>query len=116
MFARVRSGYDFISSRISAWADSTAKPPSNYPGCSDKGGFYVYDTFVQNCMWYEKGYCESYGNDAHAGVTANIACCACGGGTKESTPTPMPTPMPTPKPTVGGNDDVYPPRKYKVCS
>jgi len=113
VFARVRSGYDFISSTISAWGDSIAKPPNKYPGCADKGGFYFGDV-LHNCMWFEdKPYnCESKGNEAHAGVTGNIACCACGGGTKESTPTP------SPKLTRGGEggNDVDPPRKYKVCS
>lgn len=123
---------------ISAWGDSSAKPPQKYPGCSNKGGFY-YDTVVHNCMVFEENdlpppyNCYLGGDTPHAGVTANMACCACGGGTRVSTSqpttpkpttpkptTPQPTtlkpsPQSTPKPTVGiRSKDVDPPRKYKV--
>ena len=117
VFARVSSGYDFIRSMISAWGDSTAKPPNKYPGCSDKGGFY-YDTIEHNCMSFEKDPqtdCLADGDTPHAGVTANMACCACGGGTWVTTPKPTSTlPPTTPKPIVKSRD-VDPPRKYKVC-
>lgn len=120
-FARVSSGYNFINSMISKWGDSTVKPPNLYPGCSDKGGFY-YDTVLHNCMSFENDLPPPYncylgGDTPHAGVTGNMACCACGGGTRVSTPKPTSTPEPTtPKPTVGiRSKAVDPPLKYKVC-
>ena len=53
------------------------------------GGFYDSDGVEFNCMWYaemEDGAtrCTLYGgNYANAGLTANLACCVCGGGTDD---------------------------------
>jgi len=40
------------------------------------------DSAGDGCAWYEQteGYCAIYGNDYGSPVTANEACCYCGGG------------------------------------
>merc|ERR1712166_533500 len=73
-----------------------------------------------NCAWYARtlSNCAAYGNSfANEGLTANMACCACGGGDYPPTqpiaqptaqpiaqpiasPTPPPTPPPTKTPTA----------------
>jgi hypothetical protein len=84
VFARVSAGYDFIISTIMKWGDKVGKPPRKYKGCADYGGFYDIDQTFHNCMWYEQSkHCIWYGDEfAHVGLTANDACCACGGGLK----------------------------------
>ena len=93
---RVRDHFDFISGMMSTWAATgkAGKRPRNN-GCTDNGGFYHDDKDVDeanlvdvtyNCLWYAQSgskRCQWYGSRfPHAGVTANNACCACGGGTR----------------------------------
>jgi hypothetical protein len=102
VYSRVSVGYDFINSKILEWGATADTPPVTYPGCTDKGGWYDSDGIRYNCLWYAIGTnCASYGNSyAHAGLTAKMACCACGGGnTGPTTPTPTQTPT-TPNPTT----------------
>ena len=118
-------GYDFITKYITQWSNPTTRPSNSWVkrlttttsefklGCSDKGDFYDSRGVSYNCMWYAgtgtgtSTRCSQYGNWAHAGVTANMACCACGGGVRApsppttSTPTMPPTTMtPTMPPTT----------------
>jgi hypothetical protein len=85
VFARVSKGYYFIKYFIRRWEDSTEEPPIAYPGCTDNGNFYDRGGVTYNCMWYQQAqHCTWYGDFyAHVGITANMACCACGGGTEE---------------------------------
>ena len=59
-------------------------------------------------MWYKQGgqHCKWYGKYfAHAKVTANVACCACGGGEEVLTPQSATLlPQTTIPPTRGKND------------
>ena len=80
------------------WSDSASynfDPPTTT--CNDNGYFYDVDGLQYDCMWYESGSnCANYGGlYAHAGVTANDACCACGVGTVGGVPSKAPTPVPT---------------------
>lgn len=99
----------------------TTEPPqeaddSSTPGCSDLPfDWYTYSTPVGdndevdiiNCPFLAEndGYCEVYGNYQNFdGITANEACCFCGGGLGESlspdlVPTAAPTHTPTPRPS-----------------
>ena len=57
------------------------------PSCIDDPiGWYDIDGEDYNCNWYAFGTnCEKYGNGyENFGTTANEACCACGGGTKNT--------------------------------
>jgi hypothetical protein len=79
--------YGFINGMMTTWAGKAGKPPRN-GGCTDLGGFY-HDSAedldaTHNCLWYAQSkHCQWYGEFfAHAGLTANNACCACGGGTR----------------------------------
>lgn len=62
------------------------------------------DSYGDGCDWYEpEGACESYGDSwaNNDGITANMACCVCGGGTSSPSPnTQAPTKSPTPNPTA----------------
>lgn len=123
-------GHDFITKYITQWSSSTTPPSNSWVkrlttttsefklGCSDKGGFYDSRGVDYNCMWYAgtgtgtSTRCSQYGNSAHAGVTANMACCACGGGVRApsppttSTPTRIPTTMTPTAPCLGMNVEV----------
>jgi len=58
------------------------------PECSDVPGWYDADGERYNCAWYGEGTnCEQHGSGfANAdGLTANDACCACGGGVTDPT-------------------------------
>ena len=90
VYQRVSVGYNFISGMMLEWGGKAGKRPRNN-GCTDNGGFYHDDVedaaaldATHNCLWYAQSkHCEWYGDHfAHAGVTANDACCACGGGTR----------------------------------
>ena len=98
---------NFIIPHITKWSNPTTRPSNSWVkrlttttsefklGCTDEGGFYNSPTTVYNCMWYAgtgtgtSTRCSQYGNYTHAGVTANMACCACGGG--DHAPTKAPT-------------------------
>ena len=93
VYQRVRDHFDFISGVMSEWEGKAGKRPTNKNGCTDNGGFYHDDVenaedldATHNCLWYAQSgskRCQWYGSlFAHAGVTANDACCACGGGTR----------------------------------
>ena len=84
VYARVESDAytDFIIPHITMWSNSTTKPP-RADGCTDKGGFYDSRGTKFNCMSYEANGCELGNNNTHAGLTANMACCACGGGDRK---------------------------------
>ena len=61
------------------------------------------DGLTYSCTWYEDGdtRCESYGsNYAKDDLTANQACCGCGGGNPGTEPTAEPTASPTDAPTA----------------
>ncbi|GFH50147.1 hypothetical protein CTEN210_06623 [Chaetoceros tenuissimus] len=61
------------------------------------------DSYDDNCSWYDsKGSCESFGSiPGRSGLTANEACCICGGGIgKFPTATPTVSSVPTATPTV----------------
>ena len=86
VYARVSDNYGFINGMMSTWAGKAGKRPRNN-GCTDLGGFYHNNgesKATYNCLWYAQSkHCQWYGNFfAHAGLTANNACCACGGGTR----------------------------------
>ncbi len=122
VYSRISAAYNtFIGPLITNWSNPTTSPPNSYArptsstttehilGCTDLGGFYDSDGVEYNCMWYagsDDGVprCSEHGNDyAHAGVTANMACCVCGGGEKSSitskpTTRKPTTRKPTPKP------------------
>ncbi len=103
VYARVSSGYNFLNSTIEAWkADAAVNPPST--SCDDLGGFYDSNGVAYNCMWYgeDELNCEFSNSFPNGGITANEACCACGGGIWKSTHTPTrsPTPVPTSRPTT----------------
>jgi Subtilisin-like serine proteases len=97
---------------------SFTSSPTATPTCVDSPeGWYDSDGPTFNCQWYSTGSnCATYGDSyANQGVTANMACCSCGGGLR-STPSPTtakntatptsspttkaPTTKPTPAPTV----------------
>jgi len=79
-----------------------------FEGCIDSPvGWYDVDGPNFDCNWYaSKDNCEIYGDDhENEGMTANEACCVCGGGDKLmpttspiAIPTPSPTAIPTPSP------------------
>ena len=90
VYQRVSVGYNFINGMMTTWAGKAGKPPRN-GGCNDLGGFYhdkggdAQDLdATHNCLWYAQSkHCQWYGDFfPHAGVTANTACCACGGGVR----------------------------------
>ncbi len=71
------------------------------PGWHDSGGSFF------DCEWYDlSNSCEWYGDNFadDYGITANIACCACGGGSTGSIPTPVNPPTPAPSPTHVNGD------------
>jgi hypothetical protein len=90
-------------------------------GCVDSPLGWYDDTFGDTCDWYASSpadNCNWYGLSVNeVGVTANMACCACGGGST-APPTPGPThavPPPTPSPTYEGGGCVdSPPGWYDI--
>jgi len=92
---------------------SPTAAPTPAPPCTDNPeGWYDIDGATYNCAWYAQGTnCATYGDSfANNGITANMACCVCGGGapdgppataTPTASPTANPTPSPTPPPTCG---------------
>ena len=109
VYASVSAGYPFISQYIAEWADPTSKPPDTHPGCTDLGGFYDALGTYANCWFYASIENSCADRDewySHAGLTANMACCVCGGGTPTTSkptskkPTSKPsTRKPTSKPS-----------------
>jgi hypothetical protein len=85
-------------------------------GCVDSPDWY--DIFWDNCDWYASSpfNCEvsdDYANEV--GVTANMACCVCGGGSTASTPGPThAVPPPTPSPTYEGGGCVDTPGWHDI--
>ena len=80
----------------------TSSQCSDLPRNSNGDAWYDSDGPDFDCPWYTEGTnCADYGDGYEAfGLTANQACCACGGGNRNDTPaTPSPTPRPTPSPT-----------------
>jgi len=88
--------------------ESEAEPTTENKTCADltlgKEKWYDIDGIYFNCNWYaENERCKKFGHDyENQGLTANKACCVCGGGEsqgklnfKEPEPTPVPTPQPT---------------------
>lgn len=94
---------------------SPTKAPSAFPTkaptkaptipCSDSyENWYDIDGPQYNCEWYADGdNCANYGNfyanPMFGGLTANQACCVCGGGFSGPAPTKSPTMSPTKAPT-----------------
>lgn len=86
VYARVSEAYDWIKSYVwegtSPWAD-IPDPETPTPDCSDEPeSWFDSDGPTYDCGWYEGGRnCKRYGDSfANAGLTANQACCTCGGG------------------------------------
>ena len=99
VYARVASDAytNFIIPHITKWSNPTTRPSNSWVkrltsttsefklGCTDKGGFYDSRGVNYNCMWYADDLTRcSTSRNTHAGVTANMACCACGGGGSDS--------------------------------
>jgi len=84
--------------------------PAPTPVCiDDPVGWYDSSSPDYTCEWYgsKAWYCESYGDSwSNFGMTANQACCVCGGGSTNGTVTPSPTPAPTPVPTNNSTSNV----------
>ena len=101
----------FTASPTAAPAPTAAPTPA--PPCTDNPeGWNDIDGPTYNCAWYAQGTnCATYGDSfANNGITANMACCVCGGGapdgppataTPTASPTASPTQTPTPPPTCG---------------
>merc|ERR1712137_418830 len=77
-------------------------------GCVDKAldaGAEWYDSQPagMHCSWYAVGdRCAQFGHThRNHGLTANEACCACGGGKRVSTSADAMSPIPTPSPPQG---------------
>ena len=83
----------------------TSKPsllPSSTPSlqCFDfPNGWYDIEGPQFDCYWYaDKLNCEYYGNDySRLGTTANQACCICGGGVTNASPSHVPSYKPSNK-------------------
>merc|ERR1711935_913444 len=76
--------------------------PTPAPPCDDNPvGWFDSDGATFNCEWYSVGSnCDDYGDFyEREGTTANVACCACGGGTPLDTPSPVPA-SPSPSPSA----------------
>lgn len=82
--------------------DFTGSPtmsPTPAPPCTDNPeGWFDSDGAAFDCDWYSEGSnCQSYGDDyANNGVTANMACCACGGGSPDTPTVPTKSPVSQP--------------------
>ena len=93
----------------SGFTPSPTAAPTPAPPCTDEPeGWHDIDGSFYNCAWYAQGNnCAAYGDSyANNGITANMACCACGGGVPDgppatAAPTVSPTLSPTPPPTCG---------------
>merc|ERR1712038_766492 len=84
---------------------SPTTSPTPAPPCDDDPeGWYDSDGPTYDCEWYSEGNnCQAHGDSyENFGKTANEACCACGGGRRETFP---PTPSPTESPTPSDDDD-----------
>ena len=89
-YPRCRSGVEGIvnclpcSSWCSSWcAEPTVSSTAATTQCTDDpDGWFDSDGSAYNCAWYSAGSnCADYGDGyANNGVTANMACCVCGGG------------------------------------
>jgi len=67
-------------SKSCGWGQSECS--TGTPCYDNPEGWYDVDGPTYNCEWYGVGSnCAVYGDDyAREGTTANVACCACGGG------------------------------------
>merc|ERR1712166_1499752 len=107
-------------------AQPTGEPTESAPPqeCVDKtllngSPWHDIDGARYSCAWYVNGFgsrCNSYGNSyAKDDLTANQACCGCGGGETpgdpNAQPTPPPTAQPTDSPTKSPSDDSAPPQE-----
>ena len=80
----------------------TREPTQSPAPCFDNPeGWFDSDGEQYNCEWYAIGSrCAAYGDSyANNGKTANMACCACGGGTTDGPATSNPTKSPSFRPT-----------------
>jgi hypothetical protein len=83
VYARVSEAYDdFIHPYIEKWKYRL--------NCIDDP---FYDSYGDGCLEYiQNGWCGELAKEwANAGVTANEACCACGGGRDEKMPSSAPS-------------------------
>ena len=93
--AVVIDGGEFGSSETTAFGSTCSGPPTATPTatptssptaaptmCNDAAGWYDSEGPTFTCDWYsQKSNCLYYGNQyANGGLTANDACCVCGGG------------------------------------
>jgi len=90
VYARVSDQYSWIQGYIDVWSDGSggggSGPSPTPPGaCTDTPGWA--DAFGDSCSWYEEndptcsiGACCPSAD----GLTADVACCVCGGGDKGS--------------------------------
>ena len=79
---------------------NSAPTPSQPGNCVDSpSDWFDSDGDTYNCEWYDvTGSCENLGDGfANNGITAKMACCACGGGSTNGTPAPNPAPTPDPQ-------------------
>ena len=100
--------------------DGCVNTPASNCQCADSPeGWYDIDGPTYDCEWYSQGSnCASYGDSyANEGLTANMACCVCGGGVNvplAPPPTPDPSARPSNAPTPAysasptGNPTAYP--------
>lgn len=89
----------------------TQNPTFSNGQCKDYPGWV--DSANDSCQWYSRNdNCRKFGRSSGKGkystVSANEACCACGGGNAniESSPTASPTISPTSSPTVSPTSSV----------
>ena len=83
MNAESSSEYDYSTIQVYTSATPSSAPPDSK--CTDNPqGWYDSDGADYNCQWYALvNNCSNFGNGyANNGITANEACCACGGGNK----------------------------------
>ena len=104
VYARVSSAYDDF---ILPYIDKLRDTLSDRLDCIDNS---FYDSSGFDCIVYATfpHKCLSADGRANAGVTANEACCACGGGTNEKRPSSAPSisSSPTDSSKPSGNPSV----------
>eukprot|EP00554_Chaetoceros_debilis_P011612 CAMPEP_0194128020 /NCGR_PEP_ID=MMETSP0150-20130528/60828_1 /TAXON_ID=122233 /ORGANISM="Chaetoceros debilis, Strain MM31A-1" /LENGTH=587 /DNA_ID=CAMNT_0038821975 /DNA_START=32 /DNA_END=1793 /DNA_ORIENTATION=+ len=96
---RADKALEFLNS---GFTPDPTQSPTPAPPCTDNPeGWYDIDGSVYNCAWYAQGSnCAVYGDTyASEGITANMACCACGGGSPDGPETSNPTKSPSFGPT-----------------
>jgi V8-like Glu-specific endopeptidase len=106
VYAKVRNQIKWIQSLIDKWSEMSPAPTPT-PACIDVYHWQENDPYNYGCDWYESDVtnCQIYGDfmgtDGYGNpMTANDACCFCGGGTGTAAPTPAPVFLQTPAPVA----------------